>query len=320
MGSHLYQSVILLSVCVQFELGPHLYQSIIILSIWVWVFRVVPISIDHSCYFVSSIRVWDRTYVDRSFILSIRVWDGTYIDRSSSYQFEFGFLGLHLYRSVIFLSVCVLFELRPHLYWSVIHLVSWVESLGPHLYWSVIHLVSWVESCSTSSCTYLVESIRPWATPYTSFEFFFRVSITPYLTHLWTTHCITVQCYSLHIHSSHHPHLWLESHLPSMCPWSWAFRVMCLDQNLGSFLFFGTFHFIPFTFHISVIHSFHSWFLPKRGIFVDPHFDISIFGYFWTKRYFHITPGEYLIHEEWGTISKWVACWDAWQRTTNLPQ
>ena len=234
--------------------------------------------------------------------LSLGFWGCTYIDQSSSYQFVF----------------CSSWD-RTYIDRSF-SMPVWVESLGPHLYWSVIHLVSWVESCSTSSCTYLVESIRPWATPYTSFEFFFRVSITPYLTHLWTTHCITVQCYSLHIHSSHHPHLWLESHLPSMCPWSWAFRVMCLDQNLGSFLFFGTFHFIPFTFHISVIHSFYSWFLPKRGIFVDPHFDISIFGYFWTKRYFHITPGEYLIHEEWGTISKWVACWDAWQRTTNLPQ
>ena len=67
-----------------------------------------------------------------------------------------------------------------------------------------------------------------------------------------------------------------------MCPWSWVFRVMCLDQNSGSFLFFGTVHFIPFASHISVIHSFHSWSLLKMRIFVDPHFGLSPFYYFWS--------------------------------------
>ena len=44
------------------------------------------------------------------------------------------------------------------------------------------------------------------------------------------------------------------------------------NQNSRSFLFFSTVHFISFISHVSVIHSLHSWSLPKRGIFVDPHF------------------------------------------------
>ena len=42
-GPHLYQSIIFLSVCVQFEWGPHLYRSVIVLSV----------------------RVWGHTYIDR---------------------------------------------------------------------------------------------------------------------------------------------------------------------------------------------------------------------------------------------------------------
>ena len=39
------------------------------------------------------------------------------MDRSSSCQFQFEFLGSHLYQSAVFLSVCVQFEfLGPHLY------------------------------------------------------------------------------------------------------------------------------------------------------------------------------------------------------------
>ena len=173
----------------------------------VWVFGSAPIFIDHSSYldnsawvlrphlyqsviFLSvqfSLSFQNRTYIDRLFIMSCQLclsfWDCTYIDWS------------------FVLSVWVQFEF-----------------LGPHLYRSVIHLVSWVESCSASSHAYLVESIQPWATPYHFFEFFFHVSITSCLSHLYIVHCIMVQCYSLHIHSSHHPHFWLESHLSSMCP------------------------------------------------------------------------------------------------------
>ena len=395
LGSHLYRSVIFLSIYVQFELGPHLYRSVIVISVrvrilrshlyWsvihlvnsvcvraalisiihhqvssVWVFRAAPISIGHLPISLCLVWVfgttpisishspclqfefWDRTYIDWSFFLSVQFkfgvtpilighchinsvwvgaapisighsscqfsfWDRTYINWSlpinlcsvwvgtatisishlsscqfnlgfetspisighSSYQFSlsWGHTYIHrpsfcqfmfnsswdrtyinrsfimsvqfsrpyLYRSIIFISVCVQFELRSHLYRLVICLINlsfwgrtyidrpfsmpiWVESLGPHLYRSVIHLVSWVESCSASSHAYLVESIRSWATLYPSFEFFSHVSITSCLNHLCIVHCIMLQCYSLHIHSSHHPHLWLESHLPSMCP------------------------------------------------------------------------------------------------------
>ena len=72
----------------------------------------------------------------------------------------------HLYRSAIFLSVCVFrvrtapisighsscqFESRPHLYRSAISLSCQFEFLGPHLYRSVIVLLDWVESCLISS-------------------------------------------------------------------------------------------------------------------------------------------------------------------------
>ena len=100
-GSPLYRSTIFLSVCVQFRLGPHLYRSIIVLLVWVWVFWVAPISIDHQFVFSLSC---DRTYIYRSFILSVelsivrlrasptlslRFSGRTYIDRPFFYQFEF---------------------------------------------------------------------------------------------------------------------------------------------------------------------------------------------------------------------------------------
>ena len=114
LGSYLYRSVIFLSVCVQFEFsGPHLYRSI-----------------DHSyCQF----NFRDCTYINRSssyqFVFNLS-WDRTYIDQSSSYQFKFGFSRLHLYQSVIFLPVCVQFELGPHLYRLIIILSVWVWVLG----------------------------------------------------------------------------------------------------------------------------------------------------------------------------------------------
>ena len=91
LGLHLYRSVIVLSV--QFEfLGSHLYQSAIFLPVCIQFefFRTASISVGHSsCQF--------------SF------WNNTYIDLSSSYQFDFRFLGSHPYRSAIFLSSCVRF-------------------------------------------------------------------------------------------------------------------------------------------------------------------------------------------------------------------
>ena len=109
LRSHLYRSVIFLSVCVQFGLGPHPYLSIIhrVNS----VFGVASISIDHlpcqfefilsfwghtyidrssSCQFVFS-SSWDHTYIDRLFILSVQLvfWGRTYIDQPFSCQFVF---------------------------------------------------------------------------------------------------------------------------------------------------------------------------------------------------------------------------------------
>ena len=60
---------------------------------------------------------------------------------SPSCQFNLSFSGPHLYQLVIFLSVCIQFELGLHLYQSVIFLSVCVQfKLGPHLYRSVIVL------------------------------------------------------------------------------------------------------------------------------------------------------------------------------------
>ena len=88
LGSYLYRSVIFLSVCVKSESGPHLYRSVI--------HRLVSLSLSF----------WSRTYIDRSsscqFVFSLS-WDRTYIDQSFSCQFSLSFSGPHLYRSIIHL-------------------------------------------------------------------------------------------------------------------------------------------------------------------------------------------------------------------------
>ena len=72
------------------SLGPHLYRSVIFLSVWVYVFGIVLIYIDH--LFVSSVWVLqNHTYIDWSFSCQFvfsSSWDRTYIDWSSSYQFS----------------------------------------------------------------------------------------------------------------------------------------------------------------------------------------------------------------------------------------
>ena len=86
-----------------------------------------PISIRH--HLINSSR--GRTYIDRSFIISAQ------------------FLGPHLYRSVIILSVRV--GAAPISIGHVpITFCVQFES-GPRLYRSVIVLLDWVESCSISS-------------------------------------------------------------------------------------------------------------------------------------------------------------------------
>ena len=164
----------------------------------VWVFGTTPISIDHFSsqfefsrlhlyrsviHLVSSVRVWDHTYNDRSFSLSVwLVWvfGTTPISIGpSSYQSSLSFSGPHLYQLVIvvsvwvfgaapisiviFLSVCVQFESGPHLYWSVIHLVSHLsyqfEFLRLHLYRSVIVMSIWVFGAASISIDHLSISL-----------------------------------------------------------------------------------------------------------------------------------------------------------------
>ena len=94
------------------------------------------------------------------------------------------------HRSVIFMSVCVQFELEPHLYQSVIfHVSTRLSFSGLHLYRSIIHLVNWVESYLVSSRAYLVESVRPWATLYPPFEFMAHI-----LVMLLGAPCLSFSC------------------------------------------------------------------------------------------------------------------------------
>ena len=75
-----------------------------------WCLKSVIISL-FSCSdcLVSSVKVWGHTYIDRQssyqFVFSSS-WDHTYINQSYSCRFEFE-SGLHLYRSIIVLSVWV---------------------------------------------------------------------------------------------------------------------------------------------------------------------------------------------------------------------
>ena len=196
-GLHLYRSVIVLSIWVFWDhtyinrlfsllvqfLGPHLYWLVIYLVSSV--FRTVPISIGHHLVRLSLSFLGPHLY--RSFILSVWVWVyfwTTLISIGHSFcQFEFEcFLGLHIYRSIIVLSIWVwvwVFWDRTYINWSSscqfefefeffrtapisisYRLVSWVEFFGiasisidyssflsvwvfgPHLYRSIIFHVS----------------------------------------------------------------------------------------------------------------------------------------------------------------------------------
>ena len=119
LGPHLYRSVISISTWV---LGPHLYRSVIfhvsssflgphlyrlVISMFEF-FGTAPISIDHlSCQLESRLHLY-RSTIFLSFTCQFEFfWDCTYIDRS-----------------FIILSVWVQFDLRPHIYQSVIFYVS----------------------------------------------------------------------------------------------------------------------------------------------------------------------------------------------------
>ena len=141
-----------------FELGPHLYRSIILHVNSAWVFQDHTY-IDRSFIMLVQLEFWNRTYIDRSSSVSIWVFEATpisidhlpislsfrnrtYIDWSSSCQFVFS---SSWDRTYIDQSLFCQFEFEfsssgPHLYRSVIHLVSSVRVLGPHLCQSVIVL------------------------------------------------------------------------------------------------------------------------------------------------------------------------------------
>ena len=64
-------------------------------------------------------------------------------------------------------------------------------------------------------------------------------------------------------------------------------RIRVLLVSLwGSSLFFGRVHFIPLTIHtyfsLQCSCFLHSWTLPKRGIFVDPHSRLAYMQPFFT--------------------------------------
>ena len=92
-------------------------------------------------------------------------WDRTYINQSSSCRFEFEFLWPYLYRSTIFLSVCVQFELGSYLYLSIIVLSVWVWVFwaGPI---SIDHL-------PVNLCLVLVFGTTPISIGYSSCQFSF---------------------------------------------------------------------------------------------------------------------------------------------------
>ena len=135
LGPHLYRSTIFLSVCVKFELGLHLYRSVIHLVSSI--FRTTLILIGHlPCQFELSLSFQDRTYIDMSFPC----------------QFNLSFLGPHLYRSVIVLSVrvwgytyidrsshCLIGSVSRTAPISINHRLN-SQSLGSHLYQSTISL------------------------------------------------------------------------------------------------------------------------------------------------------------------------------------
>ena len=131
LGPHLYRSVIILLVRVQFESCVHLYRSTISLS-YQFVFRdrtyidrslscqlvfgAAPISIDHlldMSVCVSKALLY-RSAISLSDQFVFR--DNTYIDRSLSCQLEFGAAPISIGHLLV-ISVCVS---GPHLYRSVI--------------------------------------------------------------------------------------------------------------------------------------------------------------------------------------------------------
>ena len=153
-----------------FRIVPISINHLHVNSMSVWVFRVTPISIGHLPISLCLVQVfWDRTYIDRSFPCQLEflrprlcrsvihlVFNLSFrmVPISISYlPCQFEFLGPHLYRSAIFLSICVQFELSGlHLYRSIIHLVSLVFGTTPI---SIDHLPISLHLGSSWDCIYI---------------------------------------------------------------------------------------------------------------------------------------------------------------------
>ena len=118
-----------------------------------------PISIGHSSY---QFNFYGCTYIDRSssyrLSLSLSFWVGITPISIGHLPCQFEFLGSYLYRSTIFLSVCVQFELEPYIYRSVIYLVNLS-------FWGRTY-IDWLSSCqfqfkfSSWDHTYIDRSFR----------------------------------------------------------------------------------------------------------------------------------------------------------------
>ena len=129
------------------------------LSVWVWAFfETAPISIG---YFLIkfSLSFGGRTYIDQSsscqFEFKFSSWDRTYIDQSSSVSvWAFGVAPILIDHLPISLCLVWVFRDRTYIDRSFILSVqlefrdctyidkSFILSLGPHLYRSIIHLIS----------------------------------------------------------------------------------------------------------------------------------------------------------------------------------
>ena len=110
--------LLVISVCVS---GSHLYRSVIVLSVRVrgctYIDRPSPCHV--------SLCFWGCTYIDRPspYHVSVYFWGRTYNDRSLSCQLEFGASPISIGHLFI-ISVCVS---GPHLYRSVIVLLVRVQ-------------------------------------------------------------------------------------------------------------------------------------------------------------------------------------------------
>ena len=121
----------LISLSLRFGVTPISIDHIPISLCSVWV-RTTPISIGHHFIILSLHFGAAPISINHIPISLCSVWVGIVPISINHHLVSLSLcvLGPHPYRSVIFLSVCVQFELGPHLYRSVIILLVWVYILG----------------------------------------------------------------------------------------------------------------------------------------------------------------------------------------------